>query len=448
MIDQLCKDPNFLMNVFETMRDGLMIVDKDGKILLFNRGAEEITGYRREEIVGQPCTILDSDTCVILTDEGKQKSCSIFKTGSIENKKCRIRSCDGRSVYLQKNATVLRNDAGEMIGAVESMTDITSLYMKEMELEELKQELRQEYWFMGLLGKSEPMRSLYEQIRNAAGSEAPVLICGESGTGKNLVANAIHTLSRRKEGPFVSMNCASLNEHLLESELFGHKKGSFTGAISDRTGRFEAAHNGTIFLDEIGDMPLIMQAKLLRVIEEKVVERVGENRPIPVNIRLISATNKDLYKDVSQLRFREDLLYRVNSIFIKTPPLRERVEDIPILAFHYLKKISHVNNKDIRRISPEAMGAIENYNWPGNVRQLINALEHSSITCKSDTVEITDLPDYVFQENSVDGNEQQFNREKLRSALALYKGNRTLTARHLGISRVTLWKKLKELNID
>ncbi len=448
MIDQLCKDPNFLMNVFETMRDGLMIVDRDGKILLFNRGAEEITGYRREEIVGQPCTILDSDTCVVLTDEGKQKSCSIFKTGSIENKKCRIRSCDGRAVYLLKNATVLRNEAGEMMGAVESMTDITSLYMKEMELEELKQELRQEYWFMGLLGKSEPMRSLYEQIRNAAGSEAPVLICGESGTGKNLVSNAIHTLSRRKDGPFVSMNCASLNEHLLESELFGHKKGSFTGAINDRTGRFEAAHNGTIFLDEIGDMPLIMQAKLLRVIEEKVVERVGENKPIPVNIRLISATNKDLYKDVSQLRFREDLLYRVNSIFIKTPPLRERVEDIPILAFHYLKKISHINNKDIRRISPEAMDAIENYNWPGNVRQLINALEHSSITCKSDTVEITDLPDYVFQENSVDGNEQQFNREKLRSALALYKGNRTLTARHLGISRVTLWKKLKELNID
>ncbi len=448
MIDQLCKDPNFLMNVFETMRDGLMIVDKDGKILLFNRGAEEITGYRKEEIIGQPCTILDSDTCVILTDEGKQKSCSIFKTGSIENKKCRIRSCDGRAVYLLKNATVLRNDAGEMIGAVESMTDITSLYMKEMELEELKQELRQEYWFMGLLGKSEPMRALYEQIRNAAGSEAPVLICGESGTGKNLVANAIHALSRRKDGPFVSMNCASLNEHLLESELFGHRKGSFTGAINDRTGRFEAAHNGTIFLDEIGDMPLIMQAKLLRVIEEKVVERVGENKPIPVNIRLISATNKDLYKNVSQLRFREDLLYRVNSIFIKTPPLRERVEDIPILAFHYLKKISHVNNKDIRRISPEAMGAIENYNWPGNVRQLINALEHSSITCKSDTLEITDLPDYVFQEDNVDGNEQQFNREKLRSALALYKGNRTLTAKHLGISRVTLWKKLKEFNVD
>ena len=272
---------------------------------------------------------------------------------------------DGRGVYLLKNAVTLKDENDKIIGAVETMTDITSLYMKELELEELRQELRKEYWFMGLLGKSALMQNLYEQIRNAATSEAPVLICGESGTGKNLVANAIHSLSRRKDGPFISLNCASLNEHLLESELFGHKRGSFTGAISNRTGRFEAAHNGTIFLDEIGDMPLIMQAKLLRVLEEKVVERVGENRPIPVNIRLISATNKDLYKLVAQGKFREDLLYRVNSIFIKTPPLREKSEDIPILAFHYLKKISVVNTKEIKRISPEAIDIIENYSWPG-----------------------------------------------------------------------------------
>ncbi len=255
MIEKLCKDPRFLVNVFETMRDGLMIVDKEGNILFFNRAAEAITGYRKEEVIGKQCTILDSDTCILLTEEGKKKDCGIFKMGSIENKKCRIRANDGRAVYLLKNATVLRDENNEMIGAVESMTDITSLYMKEMELEELKQELRQEYWFMGLLGKSAPMRNLFDQIRNAAGSEAPVLIWGESGTGKNLVAKAIHSLSRRKEGPFVAMNCGSLNDYLLESELFGHKKGSFTGAIGDRMGRFEAAHNGSIFLDEIGDMP-------------------------------------------------------------------------------------------------------------------------------------------------------------------------------------------------
>lgn len=448
MIEKLCKDPGFLMNVFETMRDGLMIVDKDGNILFFNRAAEEITGYGKAEVIGKECSILDSDTCVVLTDEGKKKSCSIFKMGTIENKKCRIRSSDGRAVYLLKNATVLRDEKGEMIGAVESMTDITSLYMKEMELEELKQELRQEYWFMGLLGKSGPMQKLFEQIRNAAASEAPVLICGESGTGKNLVAQAIHALSRRKDGPFVAMNCGSLNDYLLESELFGHKKGSFTGAVNDRMGRFEAAHDGNIFLDEIGDMPKIMQVKLLRVIEEKVVERVGDHQPVSVNIRLISATNRDLNALVNSDLFREDLLYRINSILIKVPPLRDRVEDIPVITFHYLKKISHINSKNIRRISPEAMDIITNYRWPGNVRQLINALEHSAITCTGDTVEVTDLPDYVFQEHKAAGNEQNIDRQKLLSALALNNGNRTLTAKHLRISRVTLWKRLKEFGIE
>ncbi|TAL27016.1 MAG: PAS domain S-box protein [Nitrospirae bacterium] len=439
------------MGVFETMRDGLMIVDTEGIILFFNKAAEEITGYRREEVVGKSCTMLDSDTCVILTESGRQKSCNLFNEGSICNKRCRIRTMDGRGVYLLKNAVVLRDDKDEIIGAVETMTDITSLYMKELEIEELKQELRKEYWFMGLLGKSAHMQNLYDHVRNAATSEAPVLICGESGTGKNLVSHAIHALSRRKDGPFISMNCASLNEHLLESELFGHKKGSFTGAISDRTGRFEAAHNGTIFLDEIGDMPMIMQAKLLRVLEEKVVERVGEHKPIPVNIRLISATNKDLYKLVSQNKFREDLLYRVNSIFIKTPPLRERVEDIPVLAFHYLKKISAVNNKEIKRISPQAIDIIENYNWPGNVRQLINALEHSAITCKGDTIEISDLPEYIFHSKKpegMEGSDSRINKEKIRSALLTYKGNKTMAAKHLGISRVTLWKRLKELGIS
>ena len=448
MIDKFLKDPKFLLEVFETMRDGLMIVDPEGSILYFNKAAEEITGYGREAVMGKQCTMLDSDTCVILGESGRQKSCDLFKNGSICNKKCRIRSMDGRSKYLLKNAVTLRDSSGEIIGAVETMTDLTSLYMKELELEELKQELRQEYWFMGLLGKSVPMQTLYEQIRNAATSEAPVLISGESGSGKNLVATAIHKLSRRKDGPFIAMNCGSLNDHLLESELFGHKKGSFTGAMSDRMGRFEAANNGSIFLDEIGDMPKIMQVKLLRVLEEKVVERVGDHVPVPVNIRLISATNKDLHDLVPQDKFREDLLYRVNSISIKVPSLRERREDIPIIASHYLKKISHINNKDIRRISPEAMEIISNYNWPGNVRQLINAFEHSAITCKGDTVEVADLPDYVFHDKSETGNSSNAGRDKMLAALAMHKGNKTLTARHLGISRVTLWKKLKELDID
>jgi PAS domain S-box-containing protein len=432
--------------MFETMRDGLMVIDNDGNVVLFNRAAEEITGYRKEEVIGGKSSILNCE--MEPNKAGGDADSQLKKFGAAYNVECRIRSGDGRSVHLLKNVITLKDERGEIIGTVESMTDITSLYKKEMELQGLKQELRQEYWFMGLLGKSVPMQRLYEHIRNAAMSEAPVLIYGESGAGKNLVAHALHKLSRRKDGPFMQMNCAALNEQLLESELFGHKKGAFTGAVSDRTGRFEAAHDGSVFLDEIGDMPMSMQVKLLRVLEEKVVERVGDHKPIPVNIRLISATNKDLTNLLQSGKFREDLLYRINSVTIKVPSLRERSEDIPLIAFHYLRKISSVNNKEIRNISPPAMEILINFPWPGNVRRLINALEHSVVTCKTDTIEVSDLPDYLVYEKKAEGGESRIDPEKIRATLALYKGNKTLAAKNLGISRVTLWKKLKTLGME
>ena len=446
MLDKLMKNPQFLPEVFETLRDGLMVVDNEGNIVLFNRAAEEITGYRKEEVIGKKSSIFNCE--MDPNKAGGELYSQLEKFGATYNMECRIRAGDGRSVHLLKNVVTLRDEHGKIIGTIESMTDITSLYKKEMELQGLKQELRQEYWFMGLLGKSVPMHRLYEHIRNAAMSEAPVLIYGESGAGKNLVAHALHKLSRRKDGPFVQMNCAALNEQLLESELFGHKKGAFTGAVSDRTGRFEAAHDGSVFLDEIGDMPMSMQVKLLRVLEEKVVERVGDHKPIPVNIRLISATNKDLTNLIQTGKFREDLLYRINSIIIKVPSLRERSEDIPLIAFHYLRKISSVNNKEIRSISPPAMEILINFPWPGNVRRLINALEHSAVTCKTDTIEVSDLPDYLVYEKKADEGESRIDPEKIRATLALYKGNKTLTAKNLGISRVTLWKKLKTLGME
>jgi PAS domain S-box-containing protein len=445
MIEILLKTPQLLHEILATIRDGLMVVDKEGYVQLFNRAAEEITGYKKEEIIGKKCTVFDCDECI----SGSLKDSQLEEFGVIHNKECTIRSGDGRTVRLLKNAVVLRDSSGDIIGTVESMTDITSLHNKEMELQDMKHELRQEYWFMGLLGKSIPMQRLYEHIRNASQSEAPVLISGESGSGKNLVANALHKLSRRKEGPFIQMNCASLSEQLLESELFGHKKGSFTGAVSDRMGRFEASDNGTVFLDEIGDMPMTMQVKLLRVLEEKVVERVGDHKPIPVNIRLVSATNKDINNLINTGKFREDLLYRINSIVIKVPSLRERREDIPVIALHYLKKISFANNKKILSISPPAMEIFINFPWPGNVRRLINALEHSAVTCKGNTIEVADLPDYLGHENVPDViKESHLDREKIGSILSQCKGNKTLTAKRLGISRVTLWKKLKTLGID
>jgi PAS domain S-box-containing protein len=440
-------NPKFMINVFENMRDGLMIMDTEGNIIYFNEAAEKITEYSKEEVYGKPCSVLDTDTCVILTESGRQKCCSLFSGGVVHDKRCRIRTKSGKTVYLLKNAVLLKNDNGEVIGAVENITDITSLYMKELELEELKQEMRQYYWFMGLLGNSVPMHKLFDKIRNAATSDAAVLICGESGTGKELIANAVHQLSNRKDGPFIKMNCASLNEYLLESELFGHKKGSFTGAISDREGRFEAADKGSIFLDEIGDMPHAMQVKLLRVLEEKVIERVGEHKPIKIDIRLISATHQDLHELISAGRFRQDLMYRVNSIIIHTPPLRERTEDIPLLVAHFLKKISITNEKVIKRVSSPALEVLGNYKWPGNVRQLVNAIEHAAITCKTDAIDVSDLPDYVFEEEKIEKNEQSGEKDKIHSALTMFKGNRTLAAKHLGISRVTLWKRIKDYNI-
>jgi PAS domain S-box-containing protein len=449
-METLIENKNFLRSIIETMSDGLMVVDKDGNILFFNRAAEEITGYKSEEIIGRQCTMLDTDTCVVITAAGKEKKCSLFESGSVTKKRCRIKTKDGRAVHLLKNAVVLKNNEGEMIGAVEVMTDITFLYMKELEVEELRQELLHEYGFMGLLGASPVMQKLYEQIQNAAISEAPVIICGESGTGKELVAEAIHKLSRRSKGPFVKVNCAALNEFLLESELFGHVKGAFTGAVRDREGRFEAASGGSIFLDEIGDMSNTMQVKLLRVLQEKEIERVGDHRSIRVNVKVITATNKNLCNLIESGQFREDLFYRINVIPIHTPALRERKEDIPILVSHFLKRIARVNHKHILRISPSAMEAIEAYQWPGNVRQLINALEYATITCKNDTIEIPDLPEYIFHDISEKADSRTNNfksREHILFALRKFNWNRTLTAKHFGISRVTLWKLMKEYDI-
>ncbi|HWR97189.1 MAG TPA: sigma 54-interacting transcriptional regulator [Candidatus Methanoperedens sp.] len=445
IVGRLSSDSRFLPEILETLRDGVLIIDAGGFIRLFNRAAEEMTGYRRREVVGKDCAVLQCDACTLTDDAGTRTQREPERFSVVRDRRCTMRSADGRPLQLIMNALVLRDADGEAIVTVESLSDVTSLQEQELELQDLKEELSQDYWFMGLLGKSVAMQRLSEHIRNAAASEAPVLIIGESGSGKNLVARAIHKLSRRKDGPLLEMNCASLNEQLLESELFGHKKGAFTGAVSDRAGRFEAAHQGSFFLDEIGDMPLAMQAKLLRVLEEREVERVGDHTPIQVDIRLLSATNKDLGSLLQSGRFREDLLYRVNSIIIKVPPLRERREDIPLIALHYLRKISAVNNKEIRSISPAAMERLTAFPWPGNVRRLINTLEHAAATCKGDTVDVRDLPDYLAYESRRSPAERPFNQDEIRSALSLCKGSRTLAAKHLGISRVTLWKRLKAM---
>ncbi len=437
------KDTNFLMSVLETMTDGFMVVDKETNILFFNHAAEEMTGYQRDEVIGKPCAVLDTDICV-------GQKCNLFEKGRAVNKRCNIKAKNGKTVYLLKNAVVLKDDSGEAICAIEVITDISSLYFKELEIEALRNGLQNEYGFMGLIGTSQVMQKLHEQIQNTSMSEAPVVICGESGTGKELVAHAIHKLSRRQKGPFIKVNCAALNESLLESELFGHVKGAFTGAIKDREGRFESAKNGSILLDEIGDMSQSMQAKLLRVLQEGEIDRVGDHRPVHVNVRLISATNKDLCNLVDSGQLREDFFYRVNVIPIYTPPLREREEDLPLLISHFLKQINLINQRNIQGITPEALGAMKAYRWPGNVRQLISALEYAAITCKSGMIGISNLPEYILQteEESDSQGKNYKNRDYIISVLSKHNWNKTITAKHLGISRVTLWKMIKELNIE
>ena len=267
--------------VVDSIQDGVMIVDPDGTIVSVNRAFEEITGYSHKEILGNSCTTLNCSSCQIAREENSCHWCVMFRKGNLSRQRCSLIRKDGRTVTILKNASVIKDSDGNVTGAVETMTDITDLISKETQIETFRRELSAEDRFHGMIGASPAMRKVFDLVENAAQSDAPVIIGGESGTGKELVARAIHEAGNRSKKPFVKVNCAALNESLFESELFGHVKGAFTGAFREREGRFEAAHGGNIFLDEIGDLPLATQVKLLRVLEEKVVERVGDNRPDP-----------------------------------------------------------------------------------------------------------------------------------------------------------------------
>jgi len=295
---------NYWETVVNTIRDGIMIINPNGAIVSVNRAFEVITGYARGEVIGKPCTILDCDICEKVLMPNGSPWCVLFESGSIKKTKCIIKRKDGSYIHAVKNASILNDAGGNIIGAVETVTDITEIIEKETQLEAFRQVLRSKDGFHGLIGVSASMRQVYDLIENAAQSDAPVIIYGDSGTGKELVSKAIHDIGERSQKPFVKVNCASLTESLLESELFGHVRGAYTGAYKDRIGRFESAHEGDIFLDEIGDLPMSTQVKLLRVLEDKTIERVGDSMPIPVDVRIISATNKNLTQLVDQGLFR------------------------------------------------------------------------------------------------------------------------------------------------
>jgi two-component system, NtrC family, response regulator HydG len=349
---------------------------------------------------------------------------------------------------------VLKDENGQIIGAVETLTDITEKIRQQQEITSLRRTFHLDEGYHGILGKSQVMLDLFEMIENVAQSDTPVMIQGESGSGKELVARAIHRASGRCDKPYIKVNCAALNENLLESELFGHVKGAYTGADRMRVGRFEAAHEGTLFLDEIGDIPPAIQIKLLRVLEDRKIERVGDNRPIPVDVRVITATHKKLETLIRQGIFREDLYFRINVFPLFCPPLSHRREDIPLIAQSFIRRHGVNSGKKILGLTPEALEVLTDYAWPGNVRELRNAIEYAFVLCQSGGIGVQHLPHKIVNESiepqaacNLDPACTQ-DRAQLIDVLEQAGGNQSKAARMLGVSRVTVWKRMKKWGID
>lgn len=454
----------YWQSVVNTMAEGLFIVDTDGVLVFINPAAERITGYTSEEVLGQRCVIFESETCMACQDQNGRMACGLFEKGRVQNKRCTVRHKDGGLIHLLKNATILHDAHGQVIGGVETITDITPVVEQERQITGLRRELKRSYGFEGLIGDSKPMQRVYQLLESASASQAPVVVLGESGTGKELAASAIHRRSSRREGPFIKVNCAALNESLLESELFGHEKGAFTGAERQRKGRFEAATGGSILLDEIGDMPAAVQVKLLRVLQEGEIERVGSHQPIKVDVRIISATNQDLGGLVEKRKFREDLFYRINVIPINLPPLRQRPEDIPLLAQTFVERVALRSGRTITGFSQAALDLLMRHTWPGNVRELINVVEYAFVTCREGSIQPSHLPPNllstvggaggycatapagsVSQKTAASHDADQY--REITQALGQTGGRKAEAARLLGVSRVTLWKRMKKLGM-
>ena len=441
-------------NIIDTLQDGIIVVDTGGVIQATNPSAAKLTGYTQEELMGNSCRILNCTGCKIM-GKGKGKAfCKLFLVGRSKLKKCMIKNKRNLSVHILKIASVLEDSDGKVIGAVEVLTDLTALVEKQAEIDALKNILQIGTGFSGILGKTPVMENLFQLMQRVAQTDAPVLIQGESGTGKELVALGLHEHSPRKNRPFIKVNCAALNENLLESELFGHVRGSFTGADKDRIGRFEAANTGTLFLDEIGDIPLSTQVKLLRVLEEREVERVGDHTPFPVDIRIISATNRDLESMVEKGLFRKDLFFRINVFPLQIPPLRARKEDIPLMVQGLIQQQAREDQPRIRGLSTDAMDLFMAYDWPGNVRELRNAVEYAGVLCPGGTIEPRHIPPHIRRDTDPTcmpptalNPEAHTDRERLISQLKETRGNQSELARRLGISRVTLWKRVKKHQI-
>jgi len=430
--------------ILDSIADGVFSVDDRWRITSFNRAAEKITGVSREDAVGQRCKdVLKAEIC--------DRGCLLKKTMEtgkpVVNRTVYIVNAEGRRLPISISTALLRDEDDRIIGAVETFRDLS------LE-EQLRKKIEARYSFEDIISRNHRMHELFSILPDIANSTSTVLIEGESGTGKELVARAIHNLSTRKSRPFVAVNCGALPDTLLESELFGYKAGAFTDARKDKPGRFKLAEKGTLFLDEIGDVSPAMQVRLLRVLQEKTYEPLGSVESVRHDVRIIAATNKKLPDLVREGKFREDLYYRINIVRLELPPLRERMEDIPLLVDHFIGHFNVLQNKEIAGVTDEALACLMTYTYPGNIRELENIIERAFILCKSRMIDRIHLPDPVcgisgaaeipaWESMSFRDMEAIF----LTNVLRRNAWNKSRTARELGIHKSTLFRKLKALGI-
>jgi PAS domain S-box-containing protein len=432
--------------ILDSIADGVFTVDMNWNITSFNKAAERITGVSRKIALGSKCwEVFHADVC--------ERDCLLkktIKTGKqCVNKTVFIVNKPGKTLPISISTAILTDNNGKMTGGAETFRDLS-------EIEELRKEITGKNTHYDMITKNHRLQNLFDILPTIAQSDSPVLVLGESGTGKELLAKAIHNLSSRSDKPFVAINCGALPENLLESELFGYKKGAFTDAKSDKPGRFDRAKGGTLFLDEIGDLQKSMQVKLLRVLQEQVYEPLGSTEPVKSEARIIAATNRDLNQMVESGDFRQDLFYRIHIMPITLPPLRDRLDDIPLLIEHSISHYNTVNHKKIDTVSPEAMSMLLTHRYPGNIRELENILQHAFVLCQGKTIEINHLPEYLFQPaisktGSIIPDKQSwtsFEKAKIVNVLEKNRYQRIKAANELGIHVTTLWRKMKKYEID
>ncbi len=430
--------------ILQSISDGVFTVDRDWRVTSFNKAAERITGMRSEDVIGKRCRdVFHSSLC-----DGKCALRYTWQSGErVINKPIHIRNAQGRRIPVSISTAILKNDEDEFIGGVETFRDLTIV-------EDLRKQAQGSYTFVDIIGRSPAIRQLFDILPQIAASDSTVLIEGASGTGKELFARAIHSLSSRRDHRLVAVNCSALPDTLLESELFGYKAGAFTDARQDKPGRFMVADGGTILLDEIGDTSPAMQCRLLRVLQERVYEPLGSVTPVKVNVRVIAATNKNLRSLVNEGKFREDLFYRINVVRIRLPDLRDQRQDIPLLAERFIAKFNALQGKDVAGLSEEALALITQHDYPGNVRELENIIEHAFVLCSTGLIQPGNLPREIRAAANVvpDASGPAMKLNELEAlhivdAVRRHGGNRAAAAVELGIDASTLFRKVKSLGI-